>query len=64
MFDECNTKTDEKTFDADWNYKTIYLVIIDLLMIQLNVRFEAYSFILEVYGCILTLYKDHSIHDI
>lgn len=65
MFDECNTETDEETFDADWNYKTkIYLVIIDLLKTQLNVRCEAYSSILEVYGCIPTLYKNHSIHDI
>ncbi|CAI6351600.1 unnamed protein product [Macrosiphum euphorbiae] len=62
MFDESNTETDE---DADWNYKTkIYLVIIDLLKTQLNVRCEAYSSILEVYGCIPTLYKDHSKHDI
>jgi len=57
MFNECNTETDEETFDADWNYKTkIYLVIIDLLKTQLNVRCEAYSSILEVYGCIPTLY--------
>jgi len=59
------TKTIEKTFDAKENCRTkIYFVIIDRLKTQLNTRCEAYLSILETFGCIPTLYKDHSVHDI